>query len=70
MFRSLIAAALLAVCASVLIASMALAQKEPPRLALLIGNQSYAAKVGPLKNPRRDVELSGDLTDAIEVESP
>jgi formylglycine-generating enzyme required for sulfatase activity len=27
------------------------------RLALLIGNQSYAAKVGPLKNPHTDVAL-------------
>jgi Caspase domain len=57
MFRYLIAAALVAVCASVLMAAMALAQKEPPRLALLIGNQNYAAKVGALKNPRQDVAL-------------
>jgi len=27
------------------------------RLALLIGNQHYNAKVGPLKNPLTDVEL-------------
>jgi hypothetical protein len=25
------------------------------RLALLIGNQNYSAKVGPLKNPHNDV---------------
>ncbi|MGO8953221.1 MAG: caspase family protein, partial [Rhodomicrobium sp.] len=29
------------------------------RLALLIGNQSYAAKVGPLVNPRADIETVG-----------
>ena len=29
------------------------------RLALLIGNESYDAKVGPLKNPRNDVALVG-----------
>ena len=30
---------------------------EPARLALLIGNQGYTAKVGPLRNPRNDVNL-------------
>ena len=29
------------------------------RLALLIGNQDYSAKVGPLKNPLKDIELVG-----------
>jgi uncharacterized caspase-like protein len=29
------------------------------RLALLIGNQDYAAKVGPLKNPLHDIDLVG-----------
>jgi hypothetical protein len=29
------------------------------RLALLIGNQSYSEKVGPLKNPHRDIALVG-----------
>ena len=58
MFRSLIAV-LFAVCASVLIGATAFAQKEPARLALLIGNQNYAAKVGPLKNPHDDIALVG-----------
>src|SRR5262245_29009221 len=31
--------------------------QEPTRLALVIGNQDYAAKVGPLKNPRSDAAL-------------
>lgn len=30
---------------------------QPPRLALLIGNQGYSAKVGALKNPHNDVAL-------------
>ena len=30
------------------------------RIALLIGNQNYAPKVGPLKNPLHDVDLIGD----------
>ena len=29
------------------------------RLALLIGNQSYNAKVGPLQNPHNDIRLIG-----------
>lgn len=33
------------------------AQQQPARLALLIGNKGYTAKVGPLKNPHRDVDL-------------
>lgn len=33
------------------------AQTQPPRLALLIGNQSYTAKVGRLQNPHNDVAL-------------
>ena len=33
------------------------AAADPARLALLIGNQVYAPKVGPLKNPRQDVAL-------------
>jgi len=37
-------------------ATCAMAQ-EPARLALLIGNQSYGADVGPLKNPQNDVAL-------------
>lgn len=35
----------------------ALAQAEPARLALLIGNQGYTQKVGPLRNPHSDVAL-------------
>ena len=31
--------------------------KSPARLALLIGNQSYTDKVGPLKNPHNDVDI-------------
>jgi uncharacterized caspase-like protein len=31
--------------------------QEAARLALLIGNQGYSAKVGPLKNPLNDVAL-------------
>jgi formylglycine-generating enzyme required for sulfatase activity len=31
--------------------------QEQPRLALLIGNQAYNSKVGPLKNPGKDVDL-------------
>jgi murein DD-endopeptidase MepM/ murein hydrolase activator NlpD len=34
--------------------TQALAQK---RFALLIGNQSYSAEVGPLKNPHNDIEI-------------
>ena len=40
----------------VLLPSAAWAQGEK-RIALLIGNQAYNAKVGPLKNPHRDVAL-------------
>jgi esterase/lipase superfamily enzyme len=40
----------------VLLAPLATAQ-EPARLALLIGNQGYTQKVGPLKNPHHDVDL-------------
>ncbi|MGO9173681.1 MAG: caspase family protein [Rhodomicrobium sp.] len=40
-----------------LLSCASLAAHAETRLALLIGNQSYAAKVGPLKNPRQDVAL-------------
>ena len=30
---------------------------EPARFALVIGNQSYASAVGPLKNPKNDIAL-------------
>jgi formylglycine-generating enzyme required for sulfatase activity len=39
-----------------LLPASAFAQAEK-RVALLIGNQGYAAKVGPLKNPHNDVDL-------------
>src|SRR5262245_5144350 len=39
-----------------LLPTAALSQTEK-RVALLIGNQGYAAKVGPLKNPHNDVNL-------------
>lgn len=39
-----------------LLPASAFAQVEK-RIALLIGNQGYAAKVGPLKNPHNDVNL-------------
>src|SRR5208337_91059 len=35
----------------------AAANAEEARIALLIGNQNYAEKVGPLKNPHSDVAL-------------
>src|SRR5215510_7254128 len=40
----------------ILLSSVSQAQ-EGARLALLIGNQGYSAKVGPLKNPHNDVTL-------------
>jgi Caspase domain len=39
-----------------LLSSVVRAQ-EPARLALVIGNQDYVTKVGPLKNPRNDATL-------------
>ena len=33
------------------------AAQEPARLALLIGNESYATDAGPLKNPKNDIAL-------------
>jgi hypothetical protein len=39
-----------------LLSSISKAQ-EGVRLALVIGNQGYSAKVGPLKNPHNDVDL-------------
>jgi hypothetical protein len=35
------------------------------RLALLIGNQSYTEKVGPLKNPHNDIALLGDALEKV-----
>ncbi len=42
------------------------AAAEPARLALLIGNQTYAAKVGPLKNPARDIDLVGAALEKLD----
>jgi hypothetical protein len=39
-----------------LLPSLACAEQ---RIALLIGNQAYNPKVGPLKNPHADIELVG-----------
>src|SRR5262245_38643411 len=35
------------------------------RIALLIGNQGYNAKVGPLKNPHNDIELIGGTLERL-----
>lgn len=42
-----------------LLQAAAASAQEPARLALLIGNKNYAAKVGPLRNPHHDVTLVG-----------
>jgi tripartite-type tricarboxylate transporter receptor subunit TctC len=34
--------------------------QEPPKVALLIGNQKYDASVGELKNPHNDIKVVGD----------
>jgi formylglycine-generating enzyme required for sulfatase activity len=38
--------------------------EDKARLALLIGNQGYAAKVGPLKNPHHDIAIVGNALEA------
>lgn len=53
--RSLIALLALTLCC-VPVAGKA---QEPKRVALLVANQSYAAEIGPLKNPHNDVRLVG-----------
>jgi uncharacterized caspase-like protein len=35
------------------------------RFALLIGNQAYSDKVGPLKNPHNDIELVGAALEKV-----
>ena len=35
------------------------------RSALLIGNQSYSEKVGPLKNPHNDIALVGAALEKV-----
>jgi len=47
----------ISLCAMMVLCGAAAANAEPARLALLIGNQNYADKVGPLKNPHSDVAL-------------
>jgi uncharacterized caspase-like protein len=47
---------------SVLLPSVANAEA---RIALLIGNQRYSAKVGPLNNPHSDVLLVGAALKAV-----
>src|SRR5262245_19637974 len=42
-----------------LLAATGAARQEPVRLALVIGNQGYDAKVGPLKNPHNDIDKVG-----------
>ena len=37
------------------------------RIALLIGNQAYSGKVGPLKNPHNDIDLVGTALEKLEV---
>ena len=39
----------------VFLGSISAQAQDPARLALLIGNQEYADKVGPLKNPHNDI---------------
>jgi uncharacterized caspase-like protein len=46
-----------AVAIVLLILPTSIYAQEAARLALLIGNQGYHAKVGPLKNPHNDVTL-------------
>ncbi|MGH6815163.1 MAG: SUMF1/EgtB/PvdO family nonheme iron enzyme [Hyphomicrobiaceae bacterium] len=55
---------LLAACAALVAATASTAQ-EPLRLALLIGNQTYDAKVGPLKNPHNDIETVGKALESV-----
>jgi hypothetical protein len=43
--------------ALIILCSLSTHAQEPARLAPLIGNQAYAAKVGPLQNPQHDVTL-------------
>src|SRR5262245_21639948 len=42
-----------------LLVSSALRAQDGARLALVIGNQGYSGKVGPLRNPHKDVDLIG-----------
>jgi Caspase domain len=52
----------IALLLSILLSSVASAET---RMALLIGNQGYSAKVGPLKNPHSDIVLVGAALRAV-----
>jgi len=52
--------------AILLLLSMASAAYAEARIALLIGNQEYNAKVGPLENPHADVALIGAALRSLE----
>jgi hypothetical protein len=51
--------------AAVAILLIGFAASAETRLALLIGNQDYAAKIGPLKNPLKDIELVGGALETL-----
>jgi hypothetical protein len=40
------------------------------RIALLIGNESYVSKVGPLKNPHNDIRVIGAALRTLGLRSP
>jgi len=42
-----------------LLVPSALRAQDGARLGLVIGNQGYSGKVGPLRNPHKDVDLIG-----------
>jgi uncharacterized caspase-like protein len=46
----------------------ALQAEDAARLALLIGNQGYSAKVGALKNPHNDIGLVGTALRSLKFE--
>ncbi len=51
--RALIIGTMMVLCS----AWAAFSAEDAPRIALLVGNQNYTEKVGPLKNPHTDVAL-------------
>jgi uncharacterized caspase-like protein len=55
--RSMLAA-LLAFCLAC--SAVSATAQEPPKVALLIGNQKYDPSVGELKNPHNDIKVVGD----------
>ena len=57
--------ALIAICCFVLSGFIAKSALAEARLALLIGNQSYVDKVGPLKNPLNDIALVGKAFESL-----